>query len=206
MAKMASSGNRTERKESLIKAEVYALKGQCATEEVLAKSKTRQIRIISEKLDTKTTVIVYGKTHVSKNSIIMGKASLFAGTGADVMKNHHPKYSKENPWKGTSFLSTSSTKSGKRYKSSNLIYGYSFNNSNGISFSIIGGSIHTSIREMLSGKRHKFVSYQGSKRTSVMRMKNGKRHGLQMSSGFFQKGSTCYVNGVKSYKKDCERF
>lgn len=205
LANATSSGNSTERKETLIKAEVYALKGQCGNVAKLEKSKTRQVRIIFEKLATKTTVMINGKAYVKKHSMVNKQVTLYAGTGVDVTRNYNPEYKKNNPWKGWSSLSIHSTKSGS-YNSNNLIYGYYFNNGTSISFSIIGGSISSNLRETLSGKRQKFIRYQGAKRTSVMRMKNGKRHGLQVRNGILGSGSTCFVNGVKSYKTDCERF
>ncbi|MCW8887770.1 MAG: hypothetical protein OQK25_01775 [Gammaproteobacteria bacterium] len=227
-AQFSSNKNSTVRETTLVLAEIHALKGNCGSAEELSKSTAKQIRNIVKRTKSTTTVYVYGKKHVSGTTLLLGTTSLHdlkaMGVSYDVKEMQEMSARKKQfPWEGAPTLQVSLSKtekssimdnsnflvkamaSGVYDGSKTLNYTYSFNNGNRITFFNIGGSVNTSISESLPGKRSKSISYAGAKLATVTRMQGYKRHGLQENHAK-GKSHECFVDGVKSYKTDCEVF
>lgn len=227
-AQYSSSKNSSSMETILVLAEIYALKGHCGSADEISKSTSKQIRRIVNRTKSTTTVYVFGKKNVSSSSVLIGRTSLrdlkAMGASSDIkeIQEMHAR-KKLYPWEGWAALNVSLSKTEKSSfiedasflakamasdvydASKTFTYSYNFNNGNSIIFFDLGGSTNTSIKEYLSDKRIKSLSYKGSKLASVMRMKGFKRHGLQEDHAK-GKGHQCFVAGTKSYKTDCEVF
>lgn len=208
-AQYSSAASNLEQKRTLKEAEIYALKGKCNVPEGLEKSKTQQIRMLKQQLDTTTRFTVAGKEHVNNLSQVNTNYSLYQG--ADVINLlNDAEYKKNNPMKGMGAINVSQTKA-RFVNSKDFSYFYIFNNGSYALFMDLGGSTQTRFTENLDGGKSKTTVYQGAVLSEVSRMKDKKKHGLQedysMTAKMLGRAPTeCFENGTKSFKTDCETF